>query len=49
VTVPFERPRHQRIRRSPEFIALVDEIADVLYGGGAEAVPEAAASEGDVN
>jgi NitT/TauT family transport system ATP-binding protein len=49
VAVPFERPRHQRIRRSPEFIALVDEIADVLYGGGAEAVHEDAVSEGDVH
>jgi NitT/TauT family transport system ATP-binding protein len=49
VAVPFARPRHQRLRRSPEFLALVDEIADVLYGGGAEAGPEAAASEGDVH
>lgn len=32
VHVPFERPRHQRLRRSPEFIALVDEIAGHLYG-----------------
>jgi NitT/TauT family transport system ATP-binding protein len=32
VHVPFERPREQRLRRSPEFIALVDEIAEHLYG-----------------
>ena len=32
VTVPFDRPRDQRLRRSPEFLALVDEIADHLYG-----------------
>ena len=41
VTVPFERPRDQRIRRSREFLALVDEISEVLYGGGgAGPVPE---------
>jgi NitT/TauT family transport system ATP-binding protein len=33
VVVPFERPRDQRLRRSPEFLALVDEIAETLYGG----------------
>jgi NitT/TauT family transport system ATP-binding protein len=31
VTVPFERPRDQRIRRTPEFIALVEEISQILY------------------
>ena len=35
VTVPFERPREQRLRRSPEFLALVDQIAEGLYGAGA--------------
>jgi NitT/TauT family transport system ATP-binding protein len=33
VVVPFDRPRDQRLRRSPEFLALVDEIAETLYGG----------------
>jgi NitT/TauT family transport system ATP-binding protein len=47
VTVPFDRPRHQRLRRSPEFLALVDEISDVLYGG-ADAVPDDVVPEGDV-
>jgi NitT/TauT family transport system ATP-binding protein len=37
VTVPFDRPRSQRLRRSPEFLALVDEISDSLYGGTADA------------
>lgn len=32
VTIPFDRPRDQRIRRSPEFIRLVDEISDHLQG-----------------
>jgi NitT/TauT family transport system ATP-binding protein len=32
ITVPFERPRDQRLRRSPEFLELVDEIAEALYG-----------------
>jgi NitT/TauT family transport system ATP-binding protein len=35
--VPFDRPRSQRLRRSPEFLALVDEISDSLYGGTADA------------
>jgi NitT/TauT family transport system ATP-binding protein len=48
VAVPFERPRHQRLRRSPEFLALVDEISDVLYGG-ADAVPDDVVPEGDVH
>lgn len=34
VTVPFERPRSLQLRRSPEFLRLVDEIADHLYGAG---------------
>lgn len=33
VEVPFERPRDQRIRRTPEFIALVEEISQILYSG----------------
>lgn len=32
VTVPFNRPRDQSLRRSAEFLALVDEIAEHLYG-----------------
>ncbi|WP_156934752.1 ABC transporter ATP-binding protein [Pseudonocardia spinosispora] len=32
ITVPFERPRDQRLRRSREFMELVDEIAEALYG-----------------
>jgi NitT/TauT family transport system ATP-binding protein len=32
IVVPFVRPRDQRLRRSPEFLALVDEIAETLYG-----------------
>jgi NitT/TauT family transport system ATP-binding protein len=39
VTVPFERPRDQRLRRSPEFLALVDEISDHLYGARGAATP----------
>ncbi len=35
VAVPFERPRAQRLRRSREFLELVDDIADTLYGGSA--------------
>jgi NitT/TauT family transport system ATP-binding protein len=34
VTVPFDRPRDQQIRRSPEFLQLVDEISEHLYGAG---------------
>ena len=34
VVVPFDRPRDERLRRSPEFRALVDEIAETLYGAG---------------
>jgi NitT/TauT family transport system ATP-binding protein len=33
IAVPFERPREQRLRRSREFLELVEEIADALYGG----------------
>lgn len=33
VDVPFERPRDHRIRRTPEFIALVEEISQILYSG----------------
>jgi NitT/TauT family transport system ATP-binding protein len=32
ITVPFDRPRDQRLRRSREFLELVDEIAETLYG-----------------
>jgi NitT/TauT family transport system ATP-binding protein len=32
ITVPWERPRGQEIRRTREFAELHDEIADVLYG-----------------
>ncbi|WP_236791020.1 ABC transporter ATP-binding protein [Amycolatopsis sp. GM8] len=32
VPIPLPRPREQRIRRLPEFLALVDEISDALYG-----------------
>jgi NitT/TauT family transport system ATP-binding protein len=32
IAVPFERPRSQKLRRSREFIELVDEIAEALYG-----------------
>lgn len=30
--VPFERPRDLRLRRSPEFLDLIDEISDCLHG-----------------
>ncbi|MBU8814697.1 ABC transporter ATP-binding protein [Mycolicibacterium goodii] len=33
IPVPFDRPRDQCIRRTPEFIALVEEISQVLYSG----------------
>jgi NitT/TauT family transport system ATP-binding protein len=33
IEVPFERPRAHRLRRSPEFLGLVDEVAQALYGG----------------
>jgi NitT/TauT family transport system ATP-binding protein len=33
IEVPFGRPREQRLRRSREFLELVDEIADALYDG----------------
>lgn len=33
IEIPFERPRAQRLRRSPEFLGLVDEVAQALYGG----------------
>lgn len=32
VTIPLPRPREQRLRRLPEFLTLVDEISDALYG-----------------
>jgi NitT/TauT family transport system ATP-binding protein len=41
VVVPFDRPRDERLRRSPEFRALVDEIAETLYGAGDPTVGEA--------
>ena len=37
VTVPFDRPREQRLRRSAAFLALVDEIAEHLYGAAGSA------------
>jgi len=37
IHVPWERPRDHEIRRTPEFAALCEEIADVLYGAIAEA------------
>jgi len=37
VTVPFARPREQRLRRSAAFLALVDEIAEHLYGAAGSA------------
>lgn len=37
VTVPFNRPRDQRLRRSAAFLALVDEIAEHLYGAAGSA------------
>jgi NitT/TauT family transport system ATP-binding protein len=39
VSVPFERPRSQSLRRSPEFLVLVDEIAEHLYGARRDAEP----------
>lgn len=36
VAVPFERPRSQALRRSPDFLVLVDEIAEHLYGAGSD-------------
>lgn len=32
VAIPLPRPREQRLRRLPEFLSLVDEISDALYG-----------------
>lgn len=37
VAVPFDRPRDQRLRRSPEFLDLIDEISDSLHGAAAVA------------
>jgi len=34
---PWERPRPQSLRREPDYLALRDEVADVLYGAIAEA------------
>jgi NitT/TauT family transport system ATP-binding protein len=31
VLVPFDRPRDQSLRRSPEYLALVEEISELLY------------------
>jgi NitT/TauT family transport system ATP-binding protein len=42
VSIPFPRPRDQSTRRSPEFQALVDEIADALYGAVQRDAVEAA-------
>jgi NitT/TauT family transport system ATP-binding protein len=44
VAVPFERPREQSIRRSPEYLALVEEISELLYSP--ETVDMAAPSGG---
>jgi NitT/TauT family transport system ATP-binding protein len=44
VSVPFERPREQSIRRSPEYLALVEEISELLYSP--ETVSAAAAAGG---
>lgn len=41
VKVPWERPRSQGLRRTPEFTALCDEVSDALYG----AIADARASE----
>jgi NitT/TauT family transport system ATP-binding protein len=46
VSVPFERPRDQSIRRSPEYLALVEEISDLLYS---PAPASAAAAAGNVH
>jgi NitT/TauT family transport system ATP-binding protein len=43
VQVPFDRPRDQRLRRSPEFLRLVDQISDSLYGAGGAPVSEGVA------
>lgn len=37
VTVPLPRPRQQRFRRLPEFLTVVDEISDALYGAAGAA------------
>jgi NitT/TauT family transport system ATP-binding protein len=39
IPVPLPRPREQRIRKLPEFLALVEDIADTLYGAAADAQP----------
>jgi NitT/TauT family transport system ATP-binding protein len=37
IAVPWDRPRTQELRRTPEFAALCDEISDTLYGAIADA------------
>jgi NitT/TauT family transport system ATP-binding protein len=32
IDIPLERPRNTRVRRSPEFLALVDEVWDIVRG-----------------
>ena len=49
IAVPFERPRDQRLRRSREFLELVDEIADTLYGGTSPKDADAAREDEEVH
>jgi NitT/TauT family transport system ATP-binding protein len=46
VAVPFPRPRDQSIRRSPEYLALVEEISELLYS---PATLSTAGAAGDVH
>ncbi|WP_093787890.1 ABC transporter ATP-binding protein [Actinacidiphila guanduensis] len=39
IAVSLPRPRDQKIRRLPEFTALVDEISDTLHGAADSALP----------
>jgi NitT/TauT family transport system ATP-binding protein len=48
VEVPLGRPREQRLRRSREFLELVDEIADALYGGSSADEFGAGRQDGEV-
>lgn len=40
VTVPFDRPRDQQIRRSPQFLRVVDEVSEHLYAASGTATGE---------